>query len=149
MPDEAVIDASVAFKLVVDEDDTPAAKALVLSLSRAGVSMIAPPFFPYEIVNGLHHQVIDGRLSPAAAITCFHNLEQFRIRLTTATDLHERALVLADQLGQGSAYDSHYLALAQARDCDFWTADHRFFRAIQRLVPRNHARWLGDFDPDA
>lgn len=148
MPEEAVIDASVAFKLVVDEQDTPAAKALVLSLSRAGVSMIAPPFFPYEIVNGLHHQVVDGRLTPAAAIACFYNLEPFRIHLTTATDLHERALILADQLGQGSAYDSHYLALAQARDCDFWTADHRFFRAIQRLVPGNRVRLLADFSPD-
>lgn len=149
MPDEAVIDASVAFKLIVDEPDSPVAEALVLSLSRVGASLIAPPFFPFEIINGLHHQVVDGKLTPAAAIASFRNLMPFRIRLTTATDLHERALVLADQLGQGSAYDSHYLALAQTRDCDFWTADHRFFSAVQRHIPRNRVRLLGDFNPNA
>ena len=47
-----------------------------------------------------------------------------------------RALELASQLDQRDAYDSHYLALAEELDCDFWTADARFYRAAGSLVDR-------------
>ena len=39
------------------------------------------------------------------------------------------ALQLATRLNQRAIYDSHYLALAQALNCEFWTADERFYRS--------------------
>ena len=148
MPGEAVIDASVAFKLVVPEEHTAAAAMLMFTLARDGVERIAPPLFPFEVVNGLHKRVLRGGLTPASAISRFHALAPFQIQLRTTDDLHERALVLARQLGRGSSYDSHYLALALARNCEFWTADGPFYRAVQPSFPDN-IRWLPDFNPNA
>ena len=59
----------------------------------------------------------------------------------------EGVLTLAAELGQQAAYDAHYLALAEALNCRFWTADRPFFTAARLVTDR--VRWLGDFDPDA
>ena len=58
------------------------------------------------------------------------------IELHETPFLHMRALELASQLDQRDAYDSHYLALAEELDCDFWTADARFYRAAESSVDR-------------
>jgi predicted nucleic acid-binding protein len=37
-----------------------------------------------------------------------------------------------------AAYDAHYLALAEREQCEFWTADTRFLRAIDGKLPWVH-----------
>ena len=56
--------------------------------------------------------------------------------------IHTRAIELAGDLGQGAAYDSHYLALAEFLECDMWTADGRFYRSAGRGIER--VRWIGE-----
>lgn len=77
----------------------------------------------------------------------FGSLRPFQIRIETADGVHERAITLAAELGQQAAYDAHYLALAEALNCRFWTADRPFFTAARLVTDR--VRWLGNFDPDA
>ena len=145
MDDEAVIDASVAFKLIVREEHTDTARSLFVVLESRDVTRIAPPLFPFEITNALHKRVMDGRLAPSAAVQAFQALASYEIELHTIDALHERALELARRMGRGASYDSHYLALALARDCEFWTADGSFFRAARQLSGK--VRWLADFNP--
>ena len=57
-----------------------------------------------------------------------------------ARNLQGRALHLANRLRQRASYDAHYLALADALGCDFWTADHQFYR-VARPTARN-IRWI-------
>ena len=147
MDDEAVIDASVAFKLIVREEHTDAARSLFVVLESRDVTRIAPPLFPFEITNALHKRVMDGRLTPSAALQAFRALASYEIEIHTIDALHERALELARRMGRGASYDSHYLALALARDCEFWTADDSFFRAARQLSDK--VRWLADFSPGA
>ena len=59
--------------------------------------------------------------------------------------LHNRAIDLAVELNQRLAYDSHYLALAEALDCEFWTADQPFYRAARNSYPR--VQWIGNYNP--
>jgi predicted nucleic acid-binding protein len=40
-----------------------------------------------------------------------------------------------------SAYDAHYLALAESRQCECWTADERLWNPVRRKPP--WVRWLG------
>ena len=55
--------------------------------------------------------------------------------------LHTKAIELAAELGQNTAYDTHYLALAEMLDCEVWTADEHFFRSSAVDFPR--VRWIG------
>lgn len=41
-----------------------------------------------------------------------------------------------------TAYDAHYLALAEYAGCAFWTADQRLFDAVRRQLDWVH--WLGE-----
>lgn len=141
-----VIDASVAVALIIDEAKSAMARAVLRACARDEVLVIAPPLLPFEVANALHRRVRDGELTVAQAAGLAGALDGFGIRLETTSDLHERAIALADALDQRAAYDAHYLALAEARDCPFWTADRPFARAAQAITDR--VRLLDDFDPD-
>jgi predicted nucleic acid-binding protein len=56
-------------------------------------------------------------------------------------DSHRRSLALAAELDIASAYDAHYLALAEELDCELWTADSRLYNAVRDRFPR--IRMLG------
>ncbi len=66
-----------------------------------------------------------------------------QIQCYDSPDLHRRAMELAQELGQGAAYDSHYLALAEILDCEMWTADERFYRSASPRATR--LRLLNEF----
>jgi predicted nucleic acid-binding protein len=46
-------------------------------------------------------------------------------------DLHLRAWELASRLGLRTFYDASYLALAEMRNCDLWTANRRLYRTVK------------------
>lgn len=147
MDDEAVIDASVAVKLVIDEEYTSVSRALFVAFEDRGVTRLAPPLFPFEITNALHKRVAAAEMTAQAAIQGFRSLASYKIEIHTIDALHEQALELASRMGMGASYDAHYLALALARDCELWTADDSFFRAARQLSGK--VRWLADFSPGA
>ena len=95
-----------------------------------------------EVTNVLHRHVTRSGLTVRAAIGLLDYLLDLKIELYETSCLHHRALELASQLRQGASYDSHYLALAEALDCELWTADERFHRVAGPLAPNIH--WLGE-----
>ena len=52
-------------------------------------------------------------------------------RLVTRT-LAKRAIQIANLAGEQHAYDAQFLALAERLQCDLWTADEDFRRAMHR-----------------
>lgn len=68
-------------------------------------------------------------------------LFSLQIQFHDSRELHRRALLLAGQLNQPTAYDSHYLALAEMLDCAFWTADERLVNGVKTVFGR--VRWIG------
>lgn len=87
---------------------------------------------PVEVANALHRRVVRKEVSVAAAVRLLDGLLASGIELREPRSLHSRALELADQLWQDAAYDADYLALANTMDCELWTADERFYRAVTR-----------------
>lgn len=128
MSDLVVVDASLAVKWLVDEDHSDRADALLQAWSREGIRLAAPSILPAEVTNALHRRIVRGELTVEVATGLTERLSA-RVELYEAPGLHARALRLASELGQGAAYDSHYLALAEALECEYWTADDRFWRA--------------------
>jgi predicted nucleic acid-binding protein len=62
-------------------------------------------------------------------------LLSLNISTLSLAGLHRTAWELATRLDQPTAYDAHYLALAQALDCPFWTADRRLYQATRDTLP--------------
>jgi predicted nucleic acid-binding protein len=42
-------------------------------------------------------------------------------------------------------YDAYYAALAEARGCEFWTADKAFWQAVRRRL--KFVKYLENFKP--
>jgi predicted nucleic acid-binding protein len=44
-----------------------------------------------------------------------------------------------------TVYDATYLALAELRRCEFWTADERLLNRVKGTL--SFVKWLGDYMP--
>ena len=127
-----VIDASIAIKWVVDEDDTPQALAL-----RRRAKLLAPELLVAECANILWKKVQRGELSREEALLAGRLLQAADIELLPTRPLLEAATRIAIELDH-PAYDCLYLALAIENDCRFVTADARFLR---KLAERRRRRF--------
>ena len=138
-----VVDASLAFKWLVSEEQSDKARAISRVWADEGTQAAAPYLMPVEVANALHRRVVRGELTVENAVRLLEHLLASGIELRDEPGLHARALQLASHLGQGAVYDAHYLALAETLGCDFWTADERFYRAVSSVAPK--VRWIGEF----
>ena len=141
MSGSVVVDASLAVKWLIEEDDSDKAHAALQSWVAQDIARIAPHLF--EVANALHRRVLRGELNVGDCVRMIARLLESRLELHQPPGLHARALQLASQLKQNAAYDAHYLALAESFGCELWTADERFFRAASTGV--DNVRWLGEF----
>ncbi len=138
-----VVEASLAVKWLVSEVRSDQANTLALSWAQSGTQPVAPYLMPVEVANALHRRVVRKEMSLQAARALLEGLLSSGIELRETRGIHLRALELADILRQDAVYDAHYLALAEALNCELWTADERFFRAAGGQY--EHLRWRGDF----
>ena len=142
-----VVDASLAVKWLVDEEDSDKAHAVLESWVAQDVTRIAPYLMPFEVANALHRRVVRGELSVGNSARMMTRLLGSRLELHQSPGLHVRALELASRLSHGAVYDAHYLALAEEFGCELWTADQRFRRTVGQRV--DSVRWIGEFSaPD-
>ena len=138
-----VVDASVAVKWLVREEDTDKALAILREWYDEDVTPASPHLLPFEVANALHRKVFRGQLSVGDSSRMILQLLGSRLELHQTAGLHTRALELTSELQQGAVYDAHYLALAEELGCELWTSDQRFYRAVSDRVP--NVRWLGEF----
>jgi len=136
-----VVDASVAIKWVVPEEDSVQALQLRSRWLDNRETLIAPGLFAAEVTNVLYQKVRRGSLNIALAQDAADTLLP-AIALADDTSSSRRALEMSASLGVGATYDCMYLTLAESEDCEFWTADRRFVRMAQSSFPR--VRWLGE-----
>ena len=142
MSEFVVVDASLAVKWLVEEEDSDKAHAVLESWVSQDITRVAPYLMPFEVANALHRRVVRGELSVGDSARMIARLLGSRLELHQPPTLHLRALELASQLSQPAAYDAHYLALAEEFSCELWTADQRFHRAA---ASSGNVRWLGEF----
>lgn len=139
---EAVVDASVVLKLLVDQPMTAEARQVVKSHELS-----APALLLAEAANALLKYVRAGAATPDIAD---RSLKQIEGR---AIDLHaiDRALTReAFEIGLAlshSVYDCYYLALSQRRKAPLVTADMKLFRKAAEAG--FHVISLADFSEDA
>ena len=131
-----MVDASLVVKWLLEEEDSQEARRLSEHWSSTGIQPAAPRLLIYEIANTLHLKVRRGQTRIEDASNAFADLIAFKIELIDMESIHVRAIEIAAHLSQGAVYDSHYLALAEHLDCEFWTADLAFARAAARITER-------------
>src|ERR1700687_1742519 len=132
MSDEIVVDASLALKWVLDEPYTVEANDLLENWREQRNKLLAPALFLYEIANALTKRIQRYQWTLAQAKERLGFFLESGPLLQQIGAVHPRALELADRFRLPTAYDAHYLALAEFQRCEFWTADERLWNSVKR-----------------
>ena len=119
-----IIDASVAFKWVVNEPDSEEAIAWI---GRA--ELFAPVLMVAEVANALRKRVRRGELSPPDGIGEQLSKVAQLVRTIDETPVLGRALEMAIEISH-PVYDCVYLALAELAGEELLTADMKFINKI-------------------
>lgn len=135
--DKVVVDANIAVKWTVEEDDSRIADALLAEWNNQNKLIAAPTLFAYEITNILlkkvrRNTITIARARQAAKLLLNMGIE---IRWPVGTDSSLNALELAYAHELPATYDAHYLALAENEQCEFWTADERLYNSVKEQLP--------------
>ena len=125
------IDAGVLIKLVVEEPGSDLVDRLWEEWIINSIPVLAPALVRYEVAGVLRDRARRGKLSEAlarSALSAALNMEGLEV--VNSVDMHLRAWELALRLGLRT-YDATYLALAEMRNCELWTADRRLYRSVR------------------
>ena len=125
------IDASVLIKLVVEEPGSDRVDRLWEGWIVSSTPILAPALVQYEVAGVLRERARRRQLSEAlarSALSAALNMEGLEV--VNSVDMYLRAWELASQLNLGT-YDATYLALAEMRECELWTANRRLYKSVQ------------------
>ena len=143
MNGSVVLDASIAFKWVIEEDHTDESRAMLVQWRGNRTRMLAPSLIMSEITNALYQRIRRGELTLNETMQLLYAVQISGIEiLGYDPSIHTRALELAHQFNLRAAYDAHYLALAERVGCDLWTADERLWNSVRAAF--GWVRWIGE-----
>ena len=150
MPEGMVcLDASLALKLLVVEDDSAQARSLWRAWITRGIAVVAPGLFVFECTSALRRMVVRRDLEEEPARQALELLLTMPVSLRAPEGLVKRAWNLARDLGRPSAYDCFYLGVAELLGIECWTADRRLYNAVRKRTPRLHHLSEHAASPDA
>ncbi len=140
-----IIDTSVAIKAILPNPLQEHCQALVQTFVE--VQPVAPALWAYETTSAISKAVHFEQLTNQEGRQALEQVEALRVRLFVPdTDQNRIAYDWTRRLDRASAYDSFYLALVQALECDFWTADKRLFNALGN-ANLEWLHWIEEFVP--
>lgn len=132
LPREIVTDADLWLNVALQGHPSHApARRLVADCIASGVQLIAPSWWQAEADSALRGMVAGGLLSASAAQVAQVILDAAPVTVVVEPVARSLARQIADAARRHAVYDATYAAVAVVRGCDFWTADRRFFNAIQ------------------
>ncbi|MDF9407139.1 MAG: tRNA(fMet)-specific endonuclease VapC [Pelotomaculum sp. PtaB.Bin013] len=132
------LDASVFIKVLVVEEDSDKAIALMRRIIQSGQLIVLPPFAWAEIGTVLRKKRRRNELAVQEADDMWLEFKQFPgIKYLSDDDvIMDRAWKISRYFDMPTLYDATYLAVAEIVEertseiCEFWTADERLFNAL-------------------
>jgi predicted nucleic acid-binding protein len=140
------VDASLAAKLVLDEEQSDKARMLWQTWLVQGVELVAPCHLAFELFSVIRQQVFRNKLDAGIGRRAFDVLLAQGILLLHPQALHESAWRIASRFNRPTLYDAYYLAVGELYRCEVWTADRRLYRAVQLDLP--WVKLLDYYQPD-
>ena len=88
MSEFVVVDASLAVKWLVEEEDSDKAHEVLESWVSQDITRVAPYLMPFEVANALHRRVVRGELSVGDSVRMIARLLGSRLELHQTPTLH-------------------------------------------------------------
>lgn len=149
MSDFICLDSSVLIKLLVNEENSDKAAALMDKIVENRQTVVLPSFAWAEIGSVLRKKVARKMIDEQYAETAWEAFNSFEI-ITYINDpvVIKTAWRIADSERLPTLYDAAYLAVADiisrqaGETCEFWTADERMINSVK---DKKQIRFLNDF----
>ena len=132
---DLVVDSSVSIKWFVAEDDSPKALQILKDYRSGSFSFLAPDLIYAEFGNIIWKKQIFQNLDPNDVAFAIREFKKISFTLTPITLLFDAAFNLAVQYKR-TFYDSLYLALSVRENCEFVTADEKFYNSVRSSFPK-------------
>ena len=141
---ELCIDASVAIKWFIKGEllRYKAIKLLNESIAK-NITLIAPPLFESETDGIIQTRLFEKRVTQDIADRTFKLLDNAPVIIVTHPFMRQRAREIARQFNQRKVYDATYAALAELRNCEFWTADKAFYEIVKTTL--SFVKYLSEY----
>ena len=138
----AVIDASLVLKALLPDLETTRCQAVLAHLQNA--QLVAPALWVYEVTSTLAKAVHFKQLTVEDSKAVLHQALELDMQIIAPDETQSNlAFEWTLRLKRASAYDSFYLAIAEALDAPFWTADQRLINVFQDHKP-SWLHWIGE-----
>ena len=124
-----VLDASVALKWVLPEQDSDKANQVRDDYRNGLHELLAPDIFSVEVAHVLSKAERQGILNQGDGAILLADVITTLPRLFSSLSLLPRAYTIAS-MERLSLYDCLYLALAEQQQCELLTADSKLLRAL-------------------
>ena len=139
---DAVVDASLAVKWVIPEDNSAEADTLLQDWQNRSSRRVVPSLFACEVGNVLYKRMLKQTLTLVQAQGNLEAIMSEVIVLDFEPKTAKRGLELAQAFARPASYDAHYLALAEHLGCELWTADQKFWNTTKGTF--KWVRWVGE-----
>jgi predicted nucleic acid-binding protein len=140
-----VVDASIALKWIINEADSSTALALLADWTYRKIEVHAPSLLAYEVTNALYRHILKGGIpfydAQRGLTEILYKVIDFDF--PAEPNFNIRAMELGQQFGLPATYDSHYLALAESKECELWTADLRMCNSVKGKL--DWVCWMGNY----
>lgn len=142
-----VVDANVFVALAIPHPDSAAAVERVRDWLEQREVLVSPALWEYEATSSIRKYAAL-RSPPPEEISAALGVLASAPVISVASDpeLRRAALDWAERLGQHSAYDAFYVALAERLETELWTVDRRLANGC-RAAGASFVRALPDPAP--
>lgn len=121
-----VVDASVAVKWLVEEEDSARSRSVLSS----GATLVAPELIVAEVANAAWKKHAHGEITAEHAEAMIRLIPRLLDSVSSLVPLAAPAFRIAHGLGH-PVYDAFYLALAEREEAELVSDDHRLLNRVE------------------
>ena len=125
-----VVDSGITVKWYIEEDDSDIAQLIYNEYEAGNISFLAPDLIYAEFGNIIWKKQIFKNLDANEADFAISEFKKISFTLTPITLLFDDAYKIAVK-HKRTFYDSLYLALSVRENCEFVTADEKFYNSVR------------------
>ena len=141
---EICVDAILVVAWYSPDEDREKPVALLDDCFRFGIRTIAPDCIYAEVGSAIRRKVYRNLLEPDEGWMALSLVDAAPLDCVPTRELYTDAWRIAQDNNLATLYDALYMALAELRGCDFWTADQRFVNSVHDIP---YVRHIADFSP--
>lgn len=124
-----VLDSSVAIKVVLPEQDSDKAVALLIDFQNKIHELLSPDIFPVEVAHALTRAERRKLIAQGDSIQKLADVLAMKPAFHAHLPLLPRAVEISSAHGIG-VYDAIYAALAEQEQCEVVTADEKMMQKL-------------------